>query len=538
MTRKPILGIVGLLLILMAVGAQQKPKSADVLMGTAMHQEDVEGNLEAAITAAGSDRALAARAQVRIGLCYEKLGNAEAHKAYEIVLSQYADQVEPVRQARERLEFLKAGVAAPKSTEPIVRRLWVANRDWSPSSISPDGRYVAFGRKGLVGIIEVESGRDAPLDDHPANTDLLGWTPDGKAVLFTSERSGTEDAWLLAVSDGKPQGPPQLVKKGVPSSGSLDLGRTGSFFYSESREISDVQIAELDPVSGRLVAPPQKASRRWTGITRTPAWSPDGRTLAYVCDYSPRRDRSLVFRSTETGEEREIKTKMDLIGYFICWSKDGKSVVIAGRDDQNRSGLFRVDVQNGESSFLTPGSFGVGFLRFDLSPDGKIGYVMLPNPANPGQAGLYARDLATGKDTLLLQRKLIFSVAVSPDGQRLLMGAGNDGSSEISLLIMPAAGGEPREIIRIDAKEANMRVAPVWTPDGRSVLFAKGKRGAATRDVQLWRVPAEGGVPQKLDLIVDELWWISPHPDGRRIAFSDWWGETAIWTIENFLPKR
>ncbi|MEK7407424.1 MAG: hypothetical protein AAB225_20295 [Acidobacteriota bacterium] len=72
----------------MLLAAPQKDSKAEALLGAAIHQEEAEGNLEAAIATYkkvlaqyGSNRPLAARAQYRLGLCYEKLGDAEARKA-------------------------------------------------------------------------------------------------------------------------------------------------------------------------------------------------------------------------------------------------------------------------------------------------------------------------------------------------------------------------------------------------------------------------------------------------------------------------
>src|SRR5215471_19194042 len=76
----------------------QKPatstsNAADALLGAAIHQEEAEGNLDAAIASYkkflsqySDNRPLAAKAQYHLGLAYEKLGNAEARKAYEQVI--------------------------------------------------------------------------------------------------------------------------------------------------------------------------------------------------------------------------------------------------------------------------------------------------------------------------------------------------------------------------------------------------------------------------------------------------------------------
>ncbi|HEX4951183.1 MAG TPA: tetratricopeptide repeat protein, partial [Blastocatellia bacterium] len=53
---------------------------------------------------AQEQRALAARAQLRVGLLYERLGRkAEAQRAFQAVVSQYADQTEVARQAQGKI---------------------------------------------------------------------------------------------------------------------------------------------------------------------------------------------------------------------------------------------------------------------------------------------------------------------------------------------------------------------------------------------------------------------------------------------------
>src|SRR5215467_9948809 len=94
----------------LTVVAGQKQSRPEALLGAAIHQEDAEGNLESAIASYkkflaqyANNRPLAAEAQYHLGLAYEKLGNAEARKAYEQVVRNYSDQSELANDARKRL---------------------------------------------------------------------------------------------------------------------------------------------------------------------------------------------------------------------------------------------------------------------------------------------------------------------------------------------------------------------------------------------------------------------------------------------------
>src|SRR5258706_9736064 len=100
-------------LLAMTLGAAlllsgQKGGRTDLQLQAAINKETVEGDLKGAIEqykkiAQGSDRAVAAKALVRMGECYEKLGDAEARKAYERVVRDFGDQKEAAEAARAKL---------------------------------------------------------------------------------------------------------------------------------------------------------------------------------------------------------------------------------------------------------------------------------------------------------------------------------------------------------------------------------------------------------------------------------------------------
>jgi dipeptidyl aminopeptidase/acylaminoacyl peptidase len=109
-----------------------------------------------------------------------------------------------------------------------------------------------------------------------------------------------------------------------------------------------------------------------------------------------------------------------------------------------------------------------------------------------------------------------------------------------TLNVVSSSGGKPRELVRAEKGES-LPGYPVlaWTPDGSQVLFTKSGTGPKDQKYEVWRVPAEGGVPQKTDLAVAGagLRDMRVHPDGQRIAYTA--GEpmkSEVWVMENFLP--
>jgi tetratricopeptide (TPR) repeat protein len=58
-----------------------------------------------------AERSLQAKALLHVGLCYEKLGKQEAQKTYRNIISQFPDQTETVKVAREKLSALTQTVS-------------------------------------------------------------------------------------------------------------------------------------------------------------------------------------------------------------------------------------------------------------------------------------------------------------------------------------------------------------------------------------------------------------------------------------------
>lgn len=194
---------------------------------------------------------------------------------------------------------------------------------------------------------------------------------------------------------------------------------------------------------------------------------------------------------------------------------------------------MRLDVGTGRITFLMrcPGSFPT----FEVSRDGSRVYYV-PSPTGDSVRRLVARDLETGQEVEVAARQGFFQSAVSPDGRSLLMAVG-EGGSQVLLTRPLAGGGADRVLARVDGgKEVPFWGTPWWGPDGRHAYFLKGVKGEQHR-WHLWRVAIEGGEPQPLGLAVGrQMGGLRMHPDGRRLATSDFTVSLEIWMMENFLP--
>ena len=410
----------------------------------------------------------------------------------------------------------------------------------SDGEFSPDGRYIAWSTREGISLFELQKGTESLLIQDQSNHRVLGWTPNGKYVMFSSERSGSSDAWLIAVDGGKAKGEPVFIKKDW---GFLPMGLThsGAFYYAVNNNVWDVKIAEIDPAGGKVVSPLQSAFRH--GNMRGPDWSPDGRFLAGIDGSEP--SQAVIIHSMDTGDEREIRIGGWIIGMgSLRWTPDGKAVVAPASEAGKGDNLIRIDIQTGQVIPLMPLPALEGWPRFSFSQDGNIIYYRRPDPSNQNGSQLVAHDLRSGLETTISEDQGLYLSKASPDGQHLLIAkAIEEGKSQV-ILMKPVSGGEDRELVKIDGeKEVPFWGNASWTTAGRYVVFMKGvkKEGQDYKDIQwqLWSIASEGGeaIPLGLTITGQLVGPLQVQPDGRHVVIGDVGVNLEVWVMENFLPK-
>ncbi len=411
------------------------------------------------------------------------------------------------------------------------------------ASLSPDGRYLAYDfpeREDAVehdiNLLAVDGSREVALVQHAARDQCPMWTPDGRRILFGSDRTGVMSGWLIQVADGKPVGAPELVIKHELGPNSMPLGitPTGSFYYAFTSSRRDAYIASLDLETGTVGAP-APAGRRYVGINSAPEWSPDGRYLVFQ-SRRPNRPNllTLTIRSTEGSEERELHPKLRYLNR-PRWSPDGRYLLGRGSDLKARQGIYRVDVQSGEIALLV-GRAGEQLTQPEWSADGKA-LIFIRNVDHEKLSRIVARNLESGQEREIFRttdpaRSHINHLAVSPDGSQIAFVAADHASRSTKLTVVPAAGGPPRAVFTLPDKENSTGLD--WTPDGRHLLLLKHRENILKPELLL--IPVAGGEPRKLEGSFDRMQQLRIHPDGRRIAFHAGEQRAELWVLENFLP--
>lgn len=445
-----------------------------------------------------------------------------------------------------------------------------AYRPWGRRMcVSPDGQLIAYDTPqepttadGDIFLLRSDGTGEVRWVEHVANDIVLGWFPNGD-LLFASNRSGRWNAYRVAVSGTAPAKEPTLVKEGLTRDLSqygfewdqtyirgLGFTSDGSFYYGFSDWENDAYLVELD-AQGNVANPPHKIVGL-LALTSSVAWSPDGKELALFTWHAFEPYAQLLrIRSIATGEERRFPLAISgMLGIrtHATWSPNGRYLVAAGWGGGSRHGIFRIDVETGEPNPIT--------VSTDCPPQCVEWPVWLSNQevafVRRGSDGasqlvhsIVSHDLSTGSERKLYRAnpaERLSHLAVSPDRKSLAFVRSHAKNLTHAINILSLADGSAREIHRVKAPERIF--ALTWTPSGKHILFGTGIGGSFGIEMSsgmsftMWRTTPKGGEPMHLGISMEgvELYGISVHPDGRRIAFTAGTplrGE--LWRLDNFL---
>lgn len=405
-----------------------------------------------------------------------------------------------------------------------------------PCDFSPDGQYIVYQqsideRSQALFLMSADGSREVPLVQGPGRHHDALWAPDGRKVVFVSDRSGTMDLWSVRVADGKPEGAPELLKADIGSMRPLGFTRDGSLCYAIDSSQSDVYVADLDPATGKVTSQPQRITDSFVGKNQAPVvWSSDGQFLAYTRGSMGTTPRQLVIRSVGTGEERSIPNTFPFEDAFaLRWFPDGRSLLAPERSS-GETRYRRIDIQSGESkSVLVPRPNTWIQRQADLSRDGSLLYYSIYDVPT-GEVALIRRNLESGEEKELYRTRSrgssVYEISLSPDERHVAFAPFTDNG--IQLMVVPAEGGTARELCPWTAGAFGM----AWTRDGRHLLGVTSLSGPQ----QLLSVPIDGGAPEPVGLTVRGIRSPSVHPDGRRIAFAGTQARAELWVIKNLLP--
>ena len=365
-------------------------------------------------------------------------------------------------------------------------------------AFSPDGRFIACDAprsneepgKNDIFLISLEDGTEKRLVEHPAGDAVVAWSPDGKGLLFKSDRTGSLDLWLLPMSDGKPQDGPRLVKSGFGNVGLLGMTSRGDLYFGSSGSARDIYVVDVEPGTWKARSPVQKLALPYQGRNLIAEYSLDAQRMAFISFHMGGRRQVLCVLNEKTGRINELTLGLPDIEFPRWIPPDGRDLSVGSIDKEGRIGLYRVDAQTGEAALLVQFERGQGSRACVWAADGKrVFYTAEAEFRSQGKRYIYTYDLETGKtERLPGSPDDVRWIAVSPDGKWLAV---INAEGKRTIKIMPASGGEPRELYRFEY-ESGTFITPAWSADGGYIYFP-WPRDPQQNVADLYRVSRDGG---------------------------------------------
>jgi dipeptidyl aminopeptidase/acylaminoacyl peptidase len=252
----------------------------------------------------------------------------------------------------------------------------------------------------------------------------------------------------------------------------------------------------------------------------SPAWSPDGRTLAFL---SARDGTSQVYLLLMEGGEAKKLTQLSTGVDLFHWSPDGKTIAFTSyvyadcKDDACNS---KRDEEKEKSKVKARIYDHLLYRHWDHWSEGKRSHLFVM----PSDGSAAARDLIPGADYDTPpdgDRGAPSDISFSSDSKEICFTAVTDKVEAIStnadLFLVPVAGGEPRRITTQQGFDGN----PVYSPDGRFIAYHAQLTPGYESDK--WRVmlyDRQSGKSENLsesfDRSATDLAW---SPDSKTIYF-------------------
>ena len=215
-------------------------------------------------------------------------------------------------------------------------------RDTYVGNFSPDGRWLVYWMQavrdtpgGGVYAMATDGSTEHPLITGRVVGRAPRFTPDGSRVVFTSQTPGSNDLWSIRFADGKPVGAQEIVSARGGFQSLIGFSRDGSLYFTETSVHVTVSVADVDPVTRKAQGALREVSSAYReGTVSAPAWSPDGKVLAYQWAASDTSDVKIVLHRFDGAPDRELSfpNGVELRG----WSGDGKLLIASGKEVKRR----------------------------------------------------------------------------------------------------------------------------------------------------------------------------------------------------------
>jgi Tol biopolymer transport system component/imidazolonepropionase-like amidohydrolase len=429
---------------------------------------------------------------------------------------------------------------------------------WLSLDLSPDGQTILFDLVGHLYTMPVAGGDAKAITSGLEFDKTPRYSPDGKKIVFISDRSGADNLWIANVdgSDARPltdaENTGYVSPIWTPDGSYIIVSQKKPQYYDSGFELWMYDIKGGSGVRITKAKPSEEANPETWHNALGAVVSPDGhyiyyaRKLGYFSSDIKLPLWQIARRDLQTGEE-DIITGNQGSAIRPVLSPDGIEMAYGTRID----GATELRIRN-----LTTGDDRR--LAYPIQRDDQETYFssrdLLPGYifTHDGKSLLLAYggkihqlSIDTGKDTIIpfeakvvremgphldfparvdqgpVHARIIQGAVESPDGKQIAF------SSLLHLYVKDLPNGEARRLTSEDAGEYE----PTWSPDGKWIAYVTWQHGNG----YLWKTAADGsGKPIQLTAVSayysDPIW----SPDGEQIVLLRTSREMAMEQIDQW----
>ncbi|QIA09355.1 tetratricopeptide repeat protein [Draconibacterium halophilum] len=459
---------------------------------------------------------LRAKALLHVGLCYEKLGNQEALKAYQQLVNNFPSEKQEVAIARERLNKLikveKVAIETPP--HPKFTKIKIPTKlSWSVK-LSPDGKKLAHVSDKKIWITPISGNLGPNIPGTPVQVNTNGievewsgldWSRDGKWIAFNDYPKHNENGeyvknqsiFMVPSVGGTPKKIIENYRDVRVVNYRISLSPDANKIAFSAIEENKQHIFSLDIGAN---SPEQLADME----AREPAFSPDGRYIAYVKDKN---------KGIGTGD----------LGLWVVSAKGGTPHKLA-------------DAGKASSPVWSPDGRMIAFLDYSLGKQ----ILIVPFSETDNNSNKIVRiEAPIGTEEVRLL------AGWTPDSK---IGALIASRLEFGLYTLPSKGGQAAKVLH-----DNQAMQPRWSADGSQIYYVDKPKEGERRDYRrfLASIPSEGGKGKPLQANIEgksikQFAFQSGNrvsPDGKWIVTSTWipkkdtnsvnvhWPTSKIWKV-------